>query len=651
MRHNSDKNSAPLLEVEPAPELRRLSPSVRSLRSVLFGLALSVVAYYALFRLPFWFPPRQRLVSASYAFGFNNSVAILALAALLGAVSLLYFLRRGKAIELPIAFPWGRTVEVTRSTHIVFATLALCYAALTFGMYVYNARSAPPLMWETVHLVHRSMVMQIYGLHPYTEIAAEYGPILTYAPIYIYWLLKPLGASHELAYFVCHLLLNLAGLWCAYYVLSRAVIPHHERLVAFVVLAIAGFAPYMGINGVLTRYLFPFASLLLGQRSLVFALSRRNYAESCAIAAVSILLLLIANVLLSPEIGIAFAVAWLVYAVLTARSELRVLASTLIAFAATALFCWLLLPPAYYGTLLRFSEGANNLPLLPAAHLLLYILTLFLVVPPLLAVCLRHWRNADSQEAAICGALGSLCVIMAPGALGRCDPPHVLLFGMGASMLLMIRLANVSRAAFATYVVAYASVFIVLIEMINLRVFYGLPPQALLSRPVAQMIKAVRSSVGTEHLSAATLSALDRYPRLGLPFASFGDPAVERYVVSRGQLQPEYYVAIVGVYNAKALDRKLSDVGKAEYLLVPTRFIPSSPPDDARHTTSDACKSDLLSLRQWFFYPAKLSCRAKALDPFATVQKFIADHYLAVEQVGSWSVLHKVTERSSKPLQ
>ena len=43
--------------------------------------------YYAMFRLPFRFPPRQRLWSTSYAFGFNNTVAVLALAVLLGLVA------------------------------------------------------------------------------------------------------------------------------------------------------------------------------------------------------------------------------------------------------------------------------------------------------------------------------------------------------------------------------------------------------------------------------------------------------------------------------------------------------------------------------------------------------------------------------------
>ena len=133
MRHNSDKNSAPLLEIEPAPELRRLSPSVRSLRSVLFGLALAAIAYYALFRLPFLFPPRQRLSSASYAFGFNNSVAILALAGIVAILTLIYLLRPGRVAQLPITFV-DQSRQPKRRMRVVFAIVSICYAVLTFLM-------------------------------------------------------------------------------------------------------------------------------------------------------------------------------------------------------------------------------------------------------------------------------------------------------------------------------------------------------------------------------------------------------------------------------------------------------------------------------------------------------------------------------------
>ena len=48
---------------------------------------------------------------------------------------------------------------------------------------------------------------------------------------------------------------------------------------------------------------------------------------------------------------------------------------------------------------------------------------------------------------------------------------------------------------------------------------------------------------------------------------------VERYVMNRGQLQPEYHVLVVGVMQFPALERKLRDVGNMEYVLVPRRLV------------------------------------------------------------------------------
>jgi len=624
---------------EPVPSRRNLAAA---LRKVLPVCIFALLVYHALFQLPFYFPPRERLMSASYTYGFNNSVAIVMTAGLLGGVTLLYLLRRPDRIELPIAFASKSAGGPSRSTRRVLVILAATYAAVTFMLYLYNVHSAPWLMWETRHLLHRTWLMDIYGLRPYTEIAAEYGPILTYAPSYMFLLLRPLGASHEQAYFASVLLLNLAGLWCAHYVLSRAQMPAGARLVALVLLAIVGFVPYMGVNGVLVRYLLPFASLLFGHLMTISMRSWRDNTRFWSAQVALILLLLFANILLSPEIGVAFVLAWLGYATLMWRVDRRVIGGSLIGVSAAALICWLFLPAAYYETLLRFSEGANNLPLLPAPHLLLYLATLFLVVPPLLAVSVRERRTGDLPGAAICGAFGILCVVTAPGALGRCDPPHVLLYGLGASMLLMIRLANISARQFMTYAVAYVAVFIVFFEMVNLLVFYGVSPKVLLSpHPVAEVARRFEAASATTHPDLATLSALERYPQLGLPFASYGDPVVEKYVITGGRLEPEYYVSIVGVYTPAALQRKLKDVEKMEFLLVPSRL--------ARRGIRNPCAGYLKSLRQWFLYPANLPCRADPLDPEMALRAFISDRYTAVEQIGSWVVLRRAPNDSILP--
>ena len=104
MRHNSNPIPQSIVEASPPHSVARRIALPPIARSGLL-LLLALLSYYALFRLPFLFPPRQRLMSASYAFGFNNSIAILAMAGLLGVVTLLNLVRRREAIALPIEFP------------------------------------------------------------------------------------------------------------------------------------------------------------------------------------------------------------------------------------------------------------------------------------------------------------------------------------------------------------------------------------------------------------------------------------------------------------------------------------------------------------------------------------------------------------------
>jgi len=407
------------------------------------------------------------------------------------------------------------------------------------------------------------------------------------------------------------------------------------------VVAVAGFAPYMGLNGVLVRYLFPFTGILMGHHMIRRIMEWPNPLQSWSAAIFLVLALVSANVLLSPEVGVAFIVAWLCYAALMIRRDYRVLAGTVIAYLLTVLLGWAMLPHSYFSSVIRFSQGANNLPLVPAAHLVFYLVTMFLVVPPLLAIGIVEAKGTDAAHGAICGALGTLCLVMAPGALGRCDPPHVLFYGMGASILAMVGLANVSWRAFIVYLVGYSAVFIILLEMINLRVFYGLSPRELLSwHAVRHLRDAVRSATGTEHPSPSTLAKLNKYPHLDLPFATFGDPAFEKYVVLNGQLHPEYYMAIVAVYNQAALQRKLSDVQKAKYLLVPQGLVAES--------GGDPCHDYLVSLRRWFFYPAKLPCRAEPLEPTGAVRSFISKHYVEDERIDHWFVMRRIDNSAAK---
>src|SRR5689334_3670084 len=86
--HDAPNSSMPRIQ---AARVAAASPSAAAFEAVRkwgSAAAYSIVLYFALFWLPFQFPPRQFLVSPSYAFGFNNSVAMLAVATLLGAAAI-----------------------------------------------------------------------------------------------------------------------------------------------------------------------------------------------------------------------------------------------------------------------------------------------------------------------------------------------------------------------------------------------------------------------------------------------------------------------------------------------------------------------------------------------------------------------------------
>jgi hypothetical protein len=562
-----------------------------------------VVAYFALFWLPFYFPPRQLLVSASYAFGFNNSVAVLAMAGLLGAATL-YRLRRGSRAREPLVCFADAGARATRLSPWLFAAMAGVYAVLTAGMYAYSRLAATaPLTWESRHFLHRIKLVETYGLHPYSEIHVEYGPALMYPPIYLHGLLRPLGVSAEAAYFLCHLLLNVAGLWCLWYLLQHAVAPSRAKAVTFVVIGLAGFAPYIGLNGVVLRYACPFAAVLVGHR--VWQRLHQERSPYRWIAMISTVgALAVVNILLSPEIAVAFVLGWLGYSLLWVFEEWRLLAVSVVAVVATALGGHILLPPQYFVSLLRFSQGANNLPMVPAAHILLYAVTLFLLVPPLLAA---GWRGGRS-DSALLGALGVLSIVMMPGALGRCDPPHVLFYGLVVSMLLMVRLARVSTGAYRAYALAYTAVFIGLMQIVNLVVFLGLRPANLLTSPVAMardFVYGQRAEFARR--DHAYLAALDKYPAIGLPFATYGgDNAAEDYLFARRRVAPEFYVGAVGVYTDADIARKLADTARHEFLLIKKGW--------ERRWNDASGDKYLWGLRWWFLYPVRLRWIRPDLD-------------------------------------
>src|SRR5215467_10837072 len=559
----------------------------------LFTLVFIVAAYYVIFRLPFRFPPTRKISSPSVVFGFNNSVAIICVIVLIAVAMVFLLWRRGKARGMLEGTAWIRVEHTPPAERIrpsVFALMMLAHALLTLAMWVKAQTSAPWLIdFEASHFLWRLQLMELFNARPYLDFQHEYGPALLYLPTFLHRALLPTGLSLEASYYLSYFVCSVFGVWMIVLLLNQAVLPRGRKEIAFCLLGAAGLVPYMGLNGNLVRYLPPYVSVVVAHR-----LMSRPGGSAWTILAVAALGSL--NVLISPEIGVAFVVGWVAYCLFTAvidpRRAMVAGSGLLVVFLLTALS----LPREYAGSVFSFTGGANNFPLVPAVHILFYLLTVFLTVPRLLADAVPPAR----PDGAVPFGLAAISVVMIAGALSRADPPHVLFFGLGVTLLFFVLAGQGSRRIFALAAAAYAVVVIGGLHVSTARSFYGASLESL--RP--SHILAFARGRAEAPLTDAELGRLARYPSLGLPYCSYGaDRRTMAYLWSHRHFEPEYYCGIIGVYSEEQLARKISDTLRHPYLLVRKDWL--GPPD--------VCRRHLDIIRSSFIYDAWLPCRREAL--------------------------------------
>jgi hypothetical protein len=592
----------------------------------LFTALFIAVAYYTIFRLPFHFPPTRKIASSSLVFGFNNSVALACVALLIAAATLFLLWSRAGRYEQLAPIRWFRVEPAPLAERIrplVFALMVLAHAVLTLIMWVKAQTSASWLIdFEASHFLWRLQLMELFGARPYLDFQHEYGPALLYVPAFLHRVLLPTGLSLEAAYYLSHLACSLLGIWMILLLLNQAVMPRCRKEMAFCLLAAAGLVPYMGLNGNLVRYLPPYIGVLVAHRLI----SQPPWA-AWTVPTVTALGAL--NVLISPEIGVAFVAGWSAYCLLLARSEPRRAMVGVGGLVVTLMLAALTLPREYAGSVLSFSGGANNFPLLPAAHIVLYLVTVFLAVPRLLVDAVPSRR----PEGALLFALATVSVAMIPGALSRADPPHVLFYGLGVSLLLFVLMAQRSRRAFALYAAAYAVIVIGGVHVSNARYFYGASLESLRPSNISAFLRSPREPL----LSDSELGRLGSYPPLGLPYCSYGvDRRTMAYLWARRHFEPEYYCGIIGVYSEEQLGRKISDTTRHPYLLVRKGWLP--PPD--------VCRRHLDMISRAFIYQAWLRCKKEGLETDVAVNRAIVDHYRVVEEVGPYVVMKRIKDPS-----
>jgi hypothetical protein len=228
--------------------------------------------------------------------------------------------------------------------------------------------------------------------------------------------------------------------------------------------------------------------------------------------------------------------------------------------------------------------------------------------------------------------------MLAPGALGRCDPYHVLFYGLGTVLLAFIYLSGRgTKTAFRTYTVVYLLIFFVGLEMINVWVFRLTPG-------------IVRSWVvdtwrGRRATTEADLTPLLKFDQLALAYGSYGyNKPTQRWLWSHKKIAPEYYMGGMGIYTQSQMAERILDLGRFRHVLIHESY--QNIHEQAIH---EPCAADEYYLRKALLYPWRLTCVRFALDPDGQISRYLQTDYHVIETVGEYLVLEKNLTADSSP--
>lgn len=616
---------------------------VRSFRKPIAQAAVISLAGVLLFTAPFHFPPDKRLQSASYVFGYNNRIGVLILGCavlLLTAIAAAWSSRNG---ELPIR--WCSVRPPERSFAITGICLTGWYLLLTAAIYFLIARRAGfyKLDWESSVFIWHLKLVDLYHLRPYVDFRTEYGPALVYLPYWLSRVLKPFGIADEPSYYVLHYLLNVAGLLGMAAFISVANVRLVFKCITFAVLGISAFQPQMGLNELAVRFLSPYFGLL----GIHLAVSSVR-SEKAMLAGIVAAIACAATACLSPEIWVANVLATAAYALMLLKHDRRAALTVLTALGAAAILALIFLPRGYFQTFSSFSEGGNNLPILPGPHILLYVGVLLTLVPRLLSPRLA----ASGATESVLAALGFLSLALIPGALGRCDPLHTFSYGLGMFMTAFLATARAGKLQFAGFTSAYCVVFIFALQYSNARVngvtrgqlgsaattvvyriLWLVDRDARTSTATHGEPAAADSTSGSRRQASASFSAL---PPIGLPWGSYGyEKWVLRFAWSGKKLIPERYIGTIGVYTPADLEQRVLELSRLRHILIFHSFLDL-------FKDRDTCTEQRSYLRLSLLFPSSLPCVHPMFDTNIELARYIKIHYRVVQTIGDYYVMERV---------
>jgi hypothetical protein len=373
----------------------------------------------------------------------------------------------------------------------------------------------------------------------YAQFEFAYGPLLYYWPALCIKALAPLGIGFTAAYLVSLAILQSLGLALLFYVVQALPLRRSLKACAFVLITFGTLNSLLGLNYTIFRFILPLAAVVLLSR-------QRGIANAALVAAFGE----IACLATSPELGIAFAGAALVYTLYRCiRDRWQWIVPAIAIIAAAELFA-AIAGRAYFFTLGNMARGGYNLLLTPAPHILALLLAVVALAPLAVASAMRKTSNGALILALYIASLG-----LVPAALGRCDPIHAFFDGIGV-YLLSFRALNAAPTRWRRLWIVIVALVFVYTQAKNFRLYQYRLSIVLRTNAVQEDWDfdeaALRRVIGDARISAPILA----------PQRVIDD------LTRTGQYVPDYFCGWVAVWDHETEQRKIADMRRTPFALV-----------------------------------------------------------------------------------
>ena len=613
-------------------------------RRFLLNGCILLVGFWTVFIWPWTIPPTRRVISDSYNMGFNNMAAILAVGVSLLALIAVRLLTQKPAnsdnLETRLQqYLSGSDLARWNRRDLVWA-LAASLAGVVFIFALWS--QLPNRYFGEMKSFIPCSELILLGRAPYTQFQFNYGPLFLYLPV---WIVR---AAHsifgiqigvDIGYIFALAIFTVIGLLLLSY--ATTILDARRRNWIFLLLS----TPFifnlgLGMNYTALRFAAPYAALLWLHRCAqpknnLTENFTKNGAEALGIwwkIALALASGAVFCFLISPEIGISFLLAVLVYIGFLFREQTAPARRSLTVCLALGLAASFLilgfLSPAYFLSIWSFGGGGYNLPIVPGIYILFYLATLAFVVPRLATQGLKR----HGARASLLLGWSTLIVILVAPALGRCDFGHILCNGIGAFLGAFLLTGQTRGRAFGFYAVTYAFLFTVCAPIFGYGPYISESIRSYREGQRAANRVFWKPASGAQHAKEAIFAAAlqpyvsQAYSKIGTPLGC--SEALEIYLKRTNRFVPEFYTApAYGSFTQSQVDEKTREIRGMDIILVRQSIL-----DQAKRTDLKALygRNQARFLQKILMFPIEYRWRNEPLFPDMEWAKAIDRDFITV---------------------